>query len=359
MKFTPAFFIPAFSIILITLNSCKKEEIPVQETLAQLEGEVLNDFANKTVAANYSDLSSNANQLNNLVQTFCLNPNDSLLNLCRDAWRSTRKTWELSEAFLFGPVEDYNYDPTIDDWPVNQIDLDSVLAGSTPLQATDIVNFPTSLKGFHPIEYLIFGAYGNKSSNQFTPRELEYLTSLSGNLASVAFNLNYSWSLNNPDNYRIQLINAGPTSERFATRKDAFITIVNAMAAICDEVANGKLEEPFVNQDSLLEESHFSHNSLEDFKNNIRGVQNVYLGSYMNDYNGLDLLVSKENRELDLQIKTKLDEAITSFQSINSNYGLAIYTQPIQIMNCQTKINELKDLLEDELTLFIVEKIKD
>lgn len=347
------------AITLLVLTACNKEELPIAESNLKVEENILKDFANVLVFPNYVEINSRAASMNSLVQAFAIAPSDSLLSLIRQSWKDTRKAWELSESYLFGPVEDFNYDPMMDDWPINHVDLDSLLATTTPLSPSDIVNLPTSLKGFHPIEYLIFGISGTRNANQFTTREIEYLSSLSENLFQVTSELKNSWDPSLANNFSNELITAGNGSVRFTTRKEAFITIVNAMVAICDEVANGKMEEPFVAQDSLLEESQFSHNSLEDFTNNIRGVKNAYLCTYYNDGIGLNELVSVTNLALDNSIRTKIESAILSFSTIDSNYGRAIYTNHIQILNTQAKINDLKAILETDLINFINTTIKD
>ena len=56
-------------------------------------------------------------------------------------------------------------DPGIDSWPVNVADLDAVLAsGSTLTQELSSTGSSGTLKGFHTIEYLLFGAGGGKTA---------------------------------------------------------------------------------------------------------------------------------------------------------------------------------------------------
>ena len=349
--------LPAVALILFT--GCKKEEVLTKVNNSQLEQNILNDFASVLVFPNYVEINSRAASMNALIQAFVNQPNDTTLELIRQSWKSTRSQWELSESYLFGPVDDYSYDPMMDTWPINHVDLDSLLATSVSLTPADIDVLPTSLKGFHPIEYLIFGLAGNRSTSDFTPREMEYLSSLSNNLNSITLNLRNSWDPALTGNFSVQLTTAGTGSIRFASRKEAFITIVNAMAGICDEVANGKMEEPLVAQDSLLEESQFSHNSLEDFTNNIRGVRNTYLCTFTSDGIGLNELVSSINISLDNSIRSKIDAAINSFSAIDSNYGRAIYYQQVQIMNTQSLINDLKTIIENDLFNFVITNVKD
>ena len=94
------------------------------------------------------------------INTLSASPTDASLTNARTAWKTIRTTWEQCEGFLFGPVEDNEYDPRMDTWPTDYVEMDSLLAHSTSIHETDIENNTTvlSLRGMHPIEYHSFGA---------------------------------------------------------------------------------------------------------------------------------------------------------------------------------------------------------
>lgn len=349
-------FISSFCIALLMAAGCKKDDKGTDTTT---NAEVLNDFAYNLAIPNYQDIQTKAAALNSAVQALNDNTTDANLATARTAWKDVRTAWEQCEGFLFGPVEDYNYDPTMDDWPVNKVDLDSLLASSNALTLSDIEALPTSLKGFHPIEYILFGQGGSRTAAQITAREKQYMVSLTQSLYNTTTDLKNSWDPSVSGNFTEQLITAGNGSQRFATRKDAFLAIVTSMAGICDEVAGGKMEEPLAAQDSTLEESQFAHNGTSDFKNNMIGVLNAYEGKYTTAGHSLSELVAAKNLSLDNTLRSQINAAISSFDNINANYGQAIYTQQVQIHNTQTAINTLKATLEGDLTDFVQTNIND
>ncbi len=102
-----------------------------------------------------------------------------------------------------------------------------------------------------------------------------------------------------------------------------------------------------------LEESQFSKNSIADFTNNIRSVQNVYYGNYVEDGKGLNDWVNQNNISIDIKIQQKLTQAINSFNLITLPFGQAILTQQTQLNTVQVSIRELKDVLENELLPFV------
>lgn len=350
------------SILALALAGCKKEgnNTPAPNTGNAQEQSVLTDFAGVLVNPNYQDIQAKALVMNNSIIAFNANPTDDNLNAIRAAWKNTRAAWESCEGFLFGPVEDFDYDPTMDDWPVNQADLDALINSGDPLGVTDIDQLGTTLKGFHAIEYVIFGVGSTRKAAGITAREKLYLSSLGQSLYNTTTQLRNSWDPSQPGNFTQQVVTAGNGSTRYTSRQDVFMALVGSMADICNEVAQEKMQKPLAAQDSTLDESSFSHNSVSDFKNNITGVLNAYKCRY-NGVSGHSLseLVAAKNASLDLKIQTQINTAIASFNGITTTYEKAIYTQQNQIKTVQNAINTLKATIEGDLETFVLTNIKD
>lgn len=345
------------SLLLFTalaFAACKKDDPqPTPPSSASLNSAILTDVSQNVVQSTYNDLHSKALQLQASILAFQTSSTDPNLSTCKQYWRDARSAWEQSEGFLFGPVSSENVDPRIDTWPVNFTDLDSVLSSSAVFTAGYIDSLEDALKGFHPIEYLLFGQNGNKTASQMTAREMEYLIALSNNLEVLTNQVSGRWNPSSANNYNTQFVTAGSGSTAYSTQRAAYEEMVNAMAGICDEVANGKISEPFLQQDPSLEESPFAFNSITDFTNNIRSVENVYLGRYSADGKGIEDLVRTYNLSLDGDIKQKIAAAIASLNSVTVPFGQAITQQPVQLQNAINAINNLKDAIENDLLPFV------
>ena len=356
-------FILTLSVIGLTIAGCSKSNDNTKTdttTQTTLEQNVLTDFAANLANPNYQDIQAKAQLMNNAIITFNATPTDVNLEAIRVAWKNTRGAWESCEGFLFGPVEDFNYDPTMDDWPVNKADLDAVLASNNALQVSDIDQLGTTLKGFHAIEYVIFGVGGTQKAANVTARDKVYLASLGESLLNTTTQLRNSWDPAS-GNYTAQVVTAGKGSITFSTRQAVFLALVGSMADICNEVASEKMQTPLAAQDSTLDESQFSHNSVTDFKNNITGVLNAYKCQYPGAASGQSLseLVASKNASLDNKIQSQINAAIASFNGITTTYEKAIYTQQNQIKTVQTAINTLKATIEGDLENFVQVNIKD
>lgn len=336
------------------IAACKKD--PVEDITPadnNLSTAILSDFSEHVAQATYNDLKNQADALYQSVLTFNTSSTDPNLVICKQAWRDARSAWEQSEGFLFGPVSTGNIDPRIDTWPVNYTDLDSVLNSSSLFTAGYVDSLEDALKGFHPIEYLLFGVNGNKVAADFTAREKDYLVALAANLQVLTTELAGSWNPSQSGSYHPQFTQAGNGSTTYGSQRAAFEELVNALVGICDEVANGKIAEPFTLQDPGLEESPFAFNSITDFTNNIRSVENVYKGKYTADGKGLEDIVREHNLSLDSQIKNKILTALAALNNITVPFGQAITQQPVQIQNAINAINDLKATLENDLLPFV------
>jgi len=344
--------------IVLLFTDCRRKSTnpPVDTTVNELD--VLTDFANVLVNPNYQDIQAKAALLNAAAQTLASSPTPANLVLAQNAWRAVRVPWEQCEAYLFGPVEDFNYDPATDSWPVNTVELDSVLNSTNALTLADIDALPFTLKGYHPAEYLLFGVGASKTAGELTPRQLQYLVSLTQSLYNSTTALRNSWDVSIPGNFTETLITAGAGSTRYATRKEAFVAITSAMANICHEVANGKMEDPLAAHDSTLVESQYAHNATEDFKNNMIGIQNAYMCRYNSTGISLHDLVASYDLSFDNTIQSQINTAIGSVAAIDPDYGKAIFTQVGQIQNAQAAINTLLGTF-NQLTNFMQTTIKD
>ena len=286
----------------------------------------LTNLTNNVIIATYDDLSSKAEELLTVVEQLAAARTAINLNKARGAWRDARVPWESSEGFLFGPVDTKGIDPAIDDWPVNTIDLDGVLASSNTLTEAYIDGLETGLKGFHTIEYLLWGADGSKQIADFTDREFEYLLATVENLKNKTNILSGSWS-SSGENYGSNLINAGETGSLYISQKAALEQLVEGIVGICDEVGSGKIAGPLGDNspNPVEEESRFSHNSKNDFANNMRSISNIYNGNYHVGTTGLSSIINEKNGELDQRVLSAITAAINSIENINGNFSDAIY----------------------------------
>jgi putative iron-regulated protein len=348
-----------FTICACTLSGCKKDKGDDIIDQSALEQQVLDDFVRIVAIPQYAALHADADSLQQTVRTFIQSPSDRLLQEARNRWRLLRQTWEQCEGFLLGPVEDDEYDPQMDTWPVDFVQMDSLLASDEPLTLQTLQQLDLSLRGFHPVEYLLWGKDGNKTAADFTDRQQQYLSALVADLEQNTAQLYQSW-ISEGGNFAATVLKAGQGSNRYLSRLEALQAITGAVAGICDEVGNGKIAEPFTRRDSLITESPFSHNSMQDFMNNIIGAQQVYLGDYGGvQGKGLTDLVALHNVALDNRIRHQFILAIQSLQQVTLPFEQAIYMQRTQLSRAMEALSNLENTLSGALQDYLQQYVKD
>lgn len=351
---------------LFFLSSCKKTE-DTSMPFPELETAVINDFVDVVANPLYAKFESLSADLKLKVEVLAANPTEENLANAKDAWKAVRVIWEQSEGFLIGPVNYLNYDPFMDTWPTDHNAMNNLLASSTPISVSFLAGLDNpedaselTLRGFHPLEFLMWGLGSNRAANTFTTREKEYMVALASDIHNNVSELKSSW-LPGLIYYSKTFQTPGADNSVYTSKKEALETIANSLIDIVGEVAEGKMLEPYDPQpDSTITESPYSHNSLVDFKNNIIGARNVYLCSFDGKTGkSLSDLVKANNSALDLEIKAKFDAAINTFGGFTTTFEDAVYNQRTQVQVTLSALGNLQTTIGGKLIPYIQQYVKD
>jgi putative iron-regulated protein len=330
------------------------------EAQPSFDKEIIIHFADDVVVPTYQQLSTRLDALDAAVNALVTDRTAARLTAAQDAWFAARIPWEQSEGFLFGPVDSFGYDPALDSWPVNRSDLDAVLASSDAFTPQYVQNLQETQKGFHTVEYLLFGEGRTKRVQDFNQRQFDYLKAISAELKGIGDALEKSWtdSVEGRPPYRNVLAGAGDSGNTaYPSVEAAAQEMVGGMINILDEVANGKIADPYDAKDPELVESQFAYNSLSDFTNNLRSVENVYLGRLPGATPRgptLSDLVKSEQPALDTRVRQELTAAIEALGRIPEPFRSSI-TDPNaadEIEAAQAAIGKLQATLESDVKPF-------
>ena len=309
---------------------------------------MLNDFANTVVLATYTDLDNKAGELLAAVKALETDTSQANLEKAQQAWIATRIPWEQSEAFLFGPVDTQGLDPALDSWPVDHVNLQSVLDSNDVLTVDFVSGLEDTQKGFHTIEFLLFRDGNQRKASDITERELEYLVSTTENLKTSTSQLRLAWAPEG-ENFSSAVAQAGIGSAIYPSQSAAVQEMVNGMITIADEVANGKISDPYNESNTTLVESQFSFNSISDFQDNIRGIQNVYMGKYASDGQGLNDFVSSKDPELDSRFQAEVQAAIDAIGAIPDPFRDSITANRGAVQAAIDAVSKVQLTLEQDI----------
>lgn len=240
--------------------------------------------------------------------------------------------------------------------PVDRTQLKNVLESDQAITQSYVSNLDPGQKGFHTIEWLLYGEGGSKTPSDFTDRELDYLKATGAELKTITEALEKSWSegVEGQGAYAETFRTAGDDgNQKYPTTQGAGLEIVDGLVTIANEVASGKLGKPYNEKDTTLVESQFSYNSLADFQANIRGLKMAYNGDSVagDDTKGLSDWVQKRDSELDSRLESEIDEAIAAIDAIPEPFRDAITSDEgrPKVQTAIDKVKTVRDTLSEDL----------
>lgn len=340
--------------LAVSMVSCEEDnggKNNSEENNDELYQSVLNTYVSSTIVPTYKNLAEAALEMRTANEALKITPNDANMQAASDAWMKARICWELSEAFLFGPVGDQalDIDGHIDSWPLELEDIKSVLAdGALGLTGRKAWIMDPEVIGFHVTEYLLYRDGQSRKAADLDEAQLNYLTAATDALVWDCVLAYVAWvGENNVTETMKAVLNENPDVVAHLNNNPAYMefgkrlttkTGYPSWAAAVGEIAVGageiagevgatKIQSPYVNNKVEDVESWYSWHSLDDYKNNIYSIKNAYLGG-MDDNSrtsvSLSTFVALKNSELDTQIKAKIEECLTKITAIGKD-GKSFY----------------------------------
>ena len=282
---------------------------------------VLENLVDNVIVPTYTKLADDTEDLEKTLNGLTVsNITQAQINKACEDFKSARENWERSEAFLGGAAADFDVDPTIDSWPLNR----SLLLDYFNNGMNDEMLEDATILGFHALEFILFRNGQPRKVDEFKAndtytgfsaitgaQELQYAQTICTLLKQRTFQLQVAWegeknssrasivkaagldyTTENGLSFGDNMKQAGKNSKStFSSLTDAISQVLSddegSCFAICNEVGTAKIANPFANADIAYVESPYSYNSITDFRDNIRSIRNVWLGSTnstANDY---------------------------------------------------------------------------
>jgi putative iron-regulated protein len=354
--------------MLLSLASCSTSTPTAvapeskKSATAKFDPQILRDFTSKVVIPTNQLFASRAQEMSKAIDTFTKTPNEETLKAAQAAWVAARAPWEQTECFGFGPAESLGYDGSLDTWPVNATDLQGILKSNDKLSAEAIGKMKETEKGFHVMEYMLFGEGKTRKAKELSGRELKLLALLGADFAKVANNLADAWTkgVEGKPPYQSVLATAGQSGNTtYPTIEAGAQQIVEGMLDSLGEVADTKIGKTAEAQDPQLAESRFSLNTLTDIKHNVQGSRNVYLGSFPDAKTsgmGIGSYVAQVNPALDAKIKEQFAAATTALNKIPGPFEQAIANPQAatSIKEAKAAVEAVHETIEKEVKPLII-----
>jgi predicted lipoprotein len=307
---------------------------------------VIADEVNHVMLPNIDSLANRGVRLATQINAFAAAPTPAGLAEAQADWRATRASYEYGEAFSFGPIETDGIDPAVDTWPVDIAGIGTLIAGPDSLTPSFIDGLPVTLKGFHAVELMLFGAPGAPASaSGFNARQLEYLVAAGQDLSNELSALRIAWSPTSGD-FAGQVLHAGHGTSAYSSQSAVMQDIVTQMATQPAQFIY-KIAQPLATDSSIYEESRFSDNTLADIESNLAGTAALYYGDPSSGSNrGLGKIVAADDPALDQTVRAQFAEAAAAMAKITPSFDVALHADPAALqVAAQASLNLQKTMI--------------
>lgn len=335
------------------------------DTLAQsgeLTNTIFSNLANNVIVPTYLNWLDASESLTTSMDQLCAAPTSTALENAQEAWRNSHALYEQTQAFDFGPSTSLQIQNKVNFSPPSTTAIETIIAGDGTIDLVFINARPVALKGFFGLEYLLFDPVGGNANilTQLTDptdgaRRCQYARLVSVNLQAQAAELYNAWS-EEDGNFIDEFALAGQGSSTYSMVSNAMGALVNAMIANAEHIQDAKLGKPLGKRTGGTAqpeevESFYSDNSLNDMVNNIKGIQNIYLGSYENN-SGLSLstYVLQTDSSLDKRIKDRIASCLAAIRLIPGDLDVAVVTHPNAVENAYEEVRQLRIIFEGQMS---------
>ncbi len=345
-------------VALGCLNTCSP--IPLGDGDRRI---VARELGTEVVVPTLDDVVARTGELIVAIDRFVILEEMTSLRAAQSAWRAARVPWKQAEAFGFGPAVDLRSTAAMDQ-AIDPAKIDDEVAAATPITETSVDMLGANGKGFHAIEYLLFGASDETqlvllTSDVGGPRRRALLGAYARNLDSRARELRAAWT-----GEQDLLAHPGTENATYPTVADSIDAFVNESVFVVELVADARIGRPSgttaggTPQPELVE-SRPSDNALADMTDTLRGIRNVYLGTRDGTPGkGIGKLIAASSPVTDRAVRDGLDAALAAIAAIPRPFEQALVDKAPEIENALLVIKELKVIFATEVVAVLGATLK-
>ncbi len=277
--------------------------------------EVVEHLVEDVILPTNADLLVSVERLYSACRALRESPTDNLQIVnAGQLWREARAFWTMSEAFAFGPAEEYKLAAELNAWPLDTEGVENLLASFNALSSSELNKQPADMRGFHAVEYLLFRDGNARTQEELTTREREYLEASADLLASRIRQYAARWA--SEPGFHLQLVGEDGSRRNSA---QLFIELTfGTITDLCRDIDEIRLKRPLETQDARNVESQFSHNSLNGIRNNLLGIQHLFRGSlsFGRETQGLTAWIDTRNRLVAQRLSVRISSAQTALDNV-------------------------------------------
>ena len=389
MSIRSSYLVPAaFALTGLLTSACGVDDNTGGNEVPPIAEDMLQTYA-EIVVASYEDSITAAQELQTSINAFVAAPSEVTLGEAQLAWRDSRPPYLQTEVYRFynGPIDNEETGPEglLNAWPLDEAYIDYVAddaASGIVNDATVTIDADTLVglnegageaenvsTGYHAVEFLLWGQDMSETGPGERPftdyisdgtgtadnqeRRAEYLTTSTDLIITHLQDVLDQWVAGGE--YRTEW--DGLTNTEGLTRVMTGMIILSGF-----ETGGERLQAALDTGEQEDEHSCFSDNTHVDMIEDVRGVQNVWLGTYQRIdgtvINGVGVrdVVEAVNADLATQITDQIATALAAANALQVPFDQEISFDNSEgrerVTTLVTELRSLESMLEDAFREF-------
>ncbi|CAN5839091.1 hypothetical protein BH11MYX2_BH11MYX2_06940 [soil metagenome] len=323
---------------------------------------VAGELVSEIVVPTYAAVVDTATVMKTAAHALADEPSQTSLDKLRSTWREARIPWKQTDAFRFGPAELQSLGTAMDQ-SVDPPRIETELSGTQVIDDTYFLTLGANKKGFHAIEYLVFGddatVLAELTTGSHADRKRAYVASAADDLVTTATALRDQW-----DAYGETLAKPGSDNAAYQTVKASIDSFMNEIVLQSAIIGDTRIGSPLGTKTGgevhpELQESAPSDNSVTDMAETLHSMRNVYFGSLDGTPGkGIGELVQAQSPSTNRAVVMSFAAAAEAIAAIPTPYAQAITDQDPRVLTAYTAVQDLRHLLSTEVVATLGSTLK-
>jgi predicted lipoprotein len=331
------------------MQGCEEEKAAAPD-----RGAVLVALVDVVVLPSLAEVATRAEAMTVALDALATQPSEASLQGARAAWSEARGAFRRTLAFGIGPSDDILVTGGILDEPTNPEKLDTLLQAQPPVDLTAVRSAPASARGFLAIEALLFdpALSGEQLLARFSTDPLAEgykatLKALGADLRDKLLAVVTGWE----QDFARQVRSAGSGSSVFRAQRDAFDALLNRSLSVSDRALDVlRKSAGITTDDPLTPVADRSDRTLDDLRDDLRGIENLYTCS-RDGKSGPSVasVVAEVNRGADEGMKAALAGALAALAGFQGPLRGAAASHQVEVDELLARLRQVKTTMATQV----------
>ena len=317
------------------------------------EGQVLISLTDTVIVPGYEATAAASGDLRQTLEALCASPSADVLSTAQQSWRDARAPLMRSEATWFGPVADRRSEGLIA-WPQTDPErIEAMLVNNPATTEDDVRNgLASTQRGLGAIEYLLFAPDALDLLSEPSSNRCGYLIALGLVTESEANSILEAWTKGEDGDDPYSGYFTGRSSSSLITGQ-AVAELVRTQVFLIRTLVDMRLAAALGLREGGPDLSAIpggnGYNALDDLRNGVLGMRDMYLGAEGSEGHGISDVVKGLSGDTDQRMRENFENSLQAIDAVEGPLRVAVSERQAQVQEVHDRLAELQRTLSTEV----------